>query len=733
MRRVIERLFFTTLFFVFLSGVISPVTAHAQDDDEDIFMLQEITVTAEKRTENVQKTAVSVSTLDGDTLTSTGRTLISEILKDVPGITISGEVATSDNPAASITIRGVPSTGGGTPGVSNTASSAYYVDGVYNGLGGELDMSRVEVLRGPQGTLYGRSATSGVVASHTQGPKLGEFEGNLTGETGSYDLIHLQGAVNIPVGDTLAVRIAARHYARDGVLSEEGGKQKNDTVRAKVLWEPTDEFTALLGYVYRKDDNNSGGASMTTYPGDVTRWYTEEADILNKETTQQQVWGQFDLDTKIGTVTYLPAFRTYETGGSELGYNGWITQYETVDTDYFMTHELRLSSPESDSPLQWVVGGMYYENQLEPNVEPHWTNSGALNYQEFIDKNVKDLGLFGEATYELAPTLRLTAGLRYDSSTVEWKDTFKKNIGGSDGSVTDSDYGWPEELVSTSDEAELDFENVTYKLRVEKDLTSQNMIYAMVSTGFLPGDMMITAQELGGEVNFTTLEYDQQKLTSYEIGAKNRFFDNRLQLNGSIFYYDYEGYQVYTQMSMADFVILSSPAVMWGGEIEASCLLTINDRIDFSYGHTDAKFVDQPDTEANPFATWVGQDEVPNISPDTASLGYTHTFNLANGSILNFSNQLRFQAACLLDTLTAEELAAGAEPFVSGEDEWLDDANLSWISPAGKYGLTLYVKNVTDEEYIESLSLQMNTSEGWQSGVGTSTPRTWGVTLNVNF
>jgi outer membrane receptor protein involved in Fe transport len=713
----------------------------AQEDKTNEFTLEEITVTAEKRTENVQKTAVSITALEGDQLLNQGRSTIQDILKDVPGLMVSPSgtaVVATDNQANSVTIRGVPA-GGGSIGVSGQSSTAYYVDGIYGGMGGDFDISRVEALRGPQGTLYGRSATSGVISIITKDPKLGEFSGDVSAEVGSYNLIHGQGAVNVPMGDTLALRLSANHFQQDGVLSAEGTKQKKQTVRAKLLFEPNSDLSILLGYIWRDDHDNSGGAAKYSFVGDPNRYYVDSTiPIYPNLTKQRQLWGQLNWNVGIGTLTYIPSYRTYETSGKVSAFNGFIEQPGGTPSDKFFTHEVRLTSPE-DSALKWVVGGVDYRNEVDSDIHPVWAVSRATVWHQVIDRTVTDRGVFAEATYPFAPTWNVTGGLRYDKSEVQMNETYTQNatppvFGPNGPEFRSPTMGLPEVLVTGSISGKAGnrkFDNVTYKLRVEKELTPQNMVYGMISTGFLPGDINVNSSNTG----IIVLVMDQQQLTSFEVGSKNRFLGNKLQINGSAYYYNYEGYQqganINPQINNA-FVVLSSPARMWGFELESNYLVTSSDRIDFTFGYTNAQFVDKPNTASNPFATFVAQTKIPGVAPVTAALSYDHTFYLTNGSTLDFYNQLRYASGYDQGALSVAQMTTGAEPFIYEGATVFDDASLGWTSSDAKYSATLYVHNVFDKEYKQGTGL-VTSSAPYFISVNTTTPRTWGVVLSVKF
>jgi outer membrane receptor protein involved in Fe transport len=414
---------------------------------------------------------------------------------------------------------------------------------------------------------------------------------------------------------------------------------------------------------------------------------------------------------------------------------GFIKQTNSTPEDKFITNEVRLNSPE-DSILKWVAGAVAYRNTIQADVHPVWASSGWTVWRSVTDREVTDNGVFAEASYPVAPAWRVTAGVRYDKSEVQMNQAYTQNATPSNPFIDDpSSIGYPEILVTdylSGKAGNRKFNNFTYKARVEKDLTTENMIYGMISTGFLPGDVQLNSA--AGKTNVIVM--DQQELMSFEIGSKNRFLANQLQINGSVFYYDYEGYQQGANINpnMNDtFVTLTSPARMWGFELESNYLVTAGDRIDFTFGYTNARFVDKPDVPlVNPFATFVGQTKIPGIAPMTAALGYDHTFFLPNGSTLDLYNQLRYAAGYDQAVLTTAQITGGATPYIHEGATFMDDASLSWNSSDSKYNATFYVHNVLDKEYKQGAGL-VNTSEPWQTSLVTTTPRTWGVVLSVKF
>lgn len=234
--------------------------------------LQDIIVTAERRFNTAQKTAAAVSVRSGDDLLKLGRYELRSILEDVPGISggASGSTNTSlasgtDNPATGLVIRGIQSNSGvGGSATSTSSAAAIYTDDVYNGVGGNYDIARVEALRGPQGTLYGRSATAGVIAIHTADPDAGNIAVEGTTENGNYNLRHFVGVLNVPiVADKIALRVSGNYFKRDGYHVKEGDARKSVSFRAKLLWTPSDDFSALLGYAQEFNDTATGGVGVS--------------------------------------------------------------------------------------------------------------------------------------------------------------------------------------------------------------------------------------------------------------------------------------------------------------------------------------------------------------------------------------------------------------------------------------------------------------------------------------
>ena len=722
--------------------------------------LEEVIVTAERRASDIQSTATSVSVRTGEELAAQGRYTTRQILEDIPGLTAvdnsSLNVGSADVQGNNITIRGItPGTnvvGGGAPsGISPAPGVAVYVDGVYEGVGSGYDIERVELLRGPQGTLYGRSATSGVVAFHTRNPSMDGFAGHAGIEFGNYDLQHYTGAVNIPLADGLAARVSGDYYDQGEGYYGQGnmGMSQRTNGRAKLLWEPNDAFSLLVGFAYEESDAFSGGNSTTAARPSLVRTTVNNV-IFPGHKEQRQYWAEVNWDVGPVTLTYLPALRTWEqndhllTAANFISSGAQLQQKFLTPTDDFHTQELRVASSDG-SAVQWQAGAFYYHNDLENSNRNFLVGSSGteLAVQTLTNdqRDTKNLGFFAEATIPLTASLRTTLGARYDDTKVVVSEFFFDNpyslcgtplqnlpgtvplppgatcIGPGQASV-------PPPPGDSIQDVEVNFNNFNYKARLEYDLTQENMLYGMVSTGFRPGDARIA--------NRTTNVIAAEKLTSFEVGSKNRFLEDSLQLNVGVFYYKYRGFRTSyipdTATNPADFasfrnsINLTVPARNIGGELELLYQLTAQDRVGLNYNYVESSWEDKPAGFAQ---AQIEEDRA--LTPHTISANYEHVFDLPGGSTLSARIDGRYEDAHLTENLHVDYLRLGFDRYAYVGSRTIGNLTGTWASDGGRYLISAYVRNFTDKQYI-AYDVQTTTL-----AVSWNDPRTYGALVSVRF
>jgi len=746
----------------------------AQESAEEEFTLEEITVTAEKRAVSLQELPASVFALEGGDLAQQGKLTTAQILEGLPNVTYRGGSGT--NPDGNITIRGVQRTqeSGGTNAIL-PAVTAIYVDGVYQGIGGGYDINRVEVLRGPQGTLYGRSATGGVISFITNDPKLSEFGGSVFLELGSASLKNVQASINVPAGSMFAIRAAGHYYSRDGYYDAEGGKTSSKEGRLKALFQPNDALSIIASVSAAETKTNGGG----------WRAYLEDPDTIDYKAKQtiisegapnkyRQAALNVNYDLGTSTLTYIGGYHDFDsTGLGAEGGKGENLHRDLTEwpTDYYHSEEIRWASDE-DFPVEWatmLVGVNYFKHRFDTSlfsVQTQWASDPDLPpgdpagymapiFGQVADGYIVNYGIFTEETFKVQDDFRVTVGMRYDKTEMDQIEYFSQNsnITATGNSLIPADFT----SISLHDVS--NFNNFTYKLRFEYDMTEENMLYFLTATGFMPGYTTISPVN-SGPPDFTTsfqiLKHEQQKLTSYEFGSKNQFMDNRFRLNANVYYYNYEGYPEAVNVRAGGgppvfVVVAAEPLKMFGFEVDSEWLLTMYDKVSLSAGYGSAKikgFNPETVTWTDGTVTATGQtsmlEQLPGNPKTKATLGYEHTFMFANGSSLVPRAEMLYTGGYYLNQMTYYQVVTVPQKEYNYQDAYmLVNLGLAWNSSDSRYSVSGYVRNALDKEYKAGVGLSTTAiadgdrivdSTGADAiSVTPGDPRTYGVTLNVKF
>lgn len=735
------------------SGVWSQETSSSE------FTLEEITVTAEKRAVNLQTLPASVRAIEGADLMEQGKVTTAQILESVPNVTYRTGYGT--NPDGNIAIRGIQRTqkSGGIDEIL-PATTAVYVDGIYQGIGGHYDVNRVEVLRGPQGTLYGRSATGGVIAFYTNDPRLNKFSGGVSAEYGNYSLINAEGVINVPVGDKVALRASAHYYTKDGYFDNpEGGKTETKEGRLKVLFQPADPLRIVVSGAIQKSIKWGGGWSITMPGPDTFNYKASWTDpSTNPDDDYWQVGVNANYDFGNSTFTWIGGMHDYKHVGFDAPSSnpeGGEMGLQAFPKNFYHTEELRWAS-DTEGPITWLVGANYFYNEYEHNMGFYQTWSIYVPEQYWgipipsndvkESGNFKNYGLFTEETFKLREDLRITAGLRYDYTKFvqsSYKAENLHTIPGQHAFLPPIENGVNYWVSGTLKDYPMDWHNITYKLRFEYDMTPDNMVYFTTATGFLPG-----YASAGPDVNpmgFQGFNYrvlDEQKLTSYEVGTKNQFLDNRLRLNSSVFYYDMAGYpevvELVTTGRHGTRQTITSEIKVIGAEAEIEYLMTMNDKISLNAGYERPKITGySPST-----ITWTDgavtdakaamiMDIQPGHPKLKASMAYDHMFNFSNGSTLVPRVEVNYTGAYYLSQLNYYQVGLGYLPYVHQDALMLCNANVAWTSASQKYSVTAWVRNAFDTVYKTAVGVAGTNLSNTSGTPGD--PRTFGAMINVKF
>ncbi|WP_419828029.1 TonB-dependent receptor [Sphingomonas sp.] len=593
-------------------GAAGP-TPSAQPSDAQSGQVADIIVTATKRETALQRTPIAISAFGQKQLDQYQVKDLTQIAQFVPSLEFNQQ---GDQSAVLLTLRGI----GNDSAFTEVADPevALYVDGIYSprAQGASVlayDLERIEVLRGPQGTLFGRNATVGAVSFITAKPTFDGVHGYGEVLGGSYNRLSTQGMLNLPITDTLAIRAAFITDRNDGYVSYQqppniagvnrsafvtDGKKyyakDQKSARLSAEWRPSDRFRWDLNSEYFKDtgspiiglmqDPRPGEkfwSTLSDTAGDQNRYSISIHSNMSYDVTDgvqlaylagwQRVGGSTRFDADSGTELPDPASPTTLP-------NGAFEENRTVNSRYdFYSHEVQVKSI-GNHPIDWIVGGYYSHERNEIRFDVDIRNgyrNGTFNYAgAFIqaDRTIESKAAFGQATWHINDRLRLTGGVRYTDDTKQDKGGrnvtafnstcapgFNDATGTCGGLFGIAPHASGQELADllgfniSKNDVKGSWDKVTWLGRVDADITSSTFGYASVSTGFKSGNI-----EDGG------LLANPETLTNYEVGLKQRFLDGRATLNLAAYYSDFKGYQVNQAITTRD---PNDPTIITGSQI----------------------------------------------------------------------------------------------------------------------------------------------------------------------
>ncbi len=528
--------------------------------------LEEIIVTARRRQVDLQDAAVAVSAITGQDFDQSNVVRLDNFNGYVPGLM----VAKNDGAGRVVAIRGV---GWETAqNLSTQPSVLLYMDGIYVAnplsMGTDLDeLERVEVFRGPQGTEFGQGTTGGAINLIMKKPELEEWNGDLELGVGTYDLIRGRGALNVPLGDSVAVRGSIQHYERDGFAEVEGGAldgyelddADSNTGTVSLLWKPAESVSVYLSAFLQDSEQNAAAQKNVDDPNTDKRELSQDYPGIFK--LKNNVYSAIiEWDTPWGAVVksltgYQELDKEQTVDGDRLtealtdvnitGFasaNWDVLTFWDNDSDAF-SQELNMTW--RGERIDWVLGAYYLDHEnfnyfLEATGPTPFSDSidelsnpgpatlppfnSVLNFVESRTVTREDWAVYGQLTFRLTDRLGLTAGGRYqEEDQTDEAVQFWDCLG----------------AIPCPTQLETNDQEFTWKVGLDIDLTEDNLLYGLVSTGWKNGGTN------PGAVNAiqVPLEYEPEEVTSYEVGSKNIFFDDRVRFNVAAFYYDYENLQ----------------------------------------------------------------------------------------------------------------------------------------------------------------------------------------------
>lgn len=665
--------------------------------------LQEVVVTAEHRSADVEKTPISILTVSGDELRTAAKNTVEDVLRAVPGVEVQG--TGSEGPR--VFIRGIGPSPNSDPTVSMSIDDIYQSD--VSSLA-QFDTARVEVLRGPQGTLYGRNATGGAVNIITNDPT-NTFGGSTTLQIGNYSARHVETMLNLPIDDQLLTRYAFVYNQHDGYLSNGANSADNYAGRAKLRFQPGGNFDlTVTGEIEHIGGSPDGDVTGPLSSHAFNYWYSSDQKGAT-DSNKQSVYARMNWNFDWAVLTFEPSYYRYvnhadnDALGFGLGGNS--------ATSHQYTEELRLASPDS-SRAQWVVGLYHLEDRSDTDPRAselapgtYSTTSGTVDAE--ID-HADSRAIFGQITYPIASSFRLIGGLRYTQDRKEHAVTSEDFVTG--------------DFVSNSPTVALSNSAVTYKAGAEYDLTSSSLLYSDVSKGYKAGGL--------NSAGSIPQAYRPEDLLAYEVGSKNRLFGNRLQLNADAYYYDYTNMQVFiagpptADNPVVSFVMTNAAkSRLWGAESDLEWLATHEDRITAVIAYNNARFQNfiYPSIFYGSPPTFIldrsGQT-LPLAPSWTETLGYEHIFGLTNGASLTASFNLK--------ETSSYNVSVEPAPDVHQPAYHQTDAHLTYSGSGGHWDATLYGSN------LENTAVRVfDQYAGGHNGLMLQPPRTYGLSVTARF
>ncbi|MDX1733334.1 MAG: TonB-dependent receptor [Halioglobus sp.] len=677
-------------------------------------VLEETLVTAQKREQSLQEVPAAVSAFGGATIEEAGWRDIAGLQEAVPALEIGGE----NKVRPYVSIRGI---GTRKFDVGTDGSIGLFVDEIYNArfssvLNGIMDVERVEVLKGPQGTLYGRNTIGGAINIITRRPGE-EMEGRIKVAAGNDGFYEVGGSISGPiVEDALAGRLSLATRDIDGVFEDTvSGKDTNDEnkiARVSLLGTPNDEWDLTLIGDY---SNIESDASLSDHvPGDVygvllvspadprvpgvveasqrdrySNAYSRPG-FIDQETLQLSFKAKYSGDSfdflSITSYNDEEYDETRDFDTTEL--DPWSQVIEQASDQ--LSQEFRLSSVAGgagtfDDRLTWVAGIYYFTDDAErydafpatPDSILYFPPPGGGDDVTAFNVAVEtdSYAVYGQATYALTDDLNLTLGLRYteDKKDFEYEAFSQSPL--------------PPIPMPFKVGDELEFDSLDPKVTVDYHVSEDVMVYATYSTGYKSGGVQYAV----GEPQVALDSFDEEELTNYEVGLKSRMWDQRLQFNATAFYYDFTDQQVQSIILVNDAPAAltqnAAQSEMTGVEVELQVLPTDALTLDLRYAYLDAEF-DEFDSVGNDFSG----NTMPAAPEHAYTASVTHVTEFSDWGTLSLNARYAWRDDQYFNFANSE--------VAFQEGYGLLNLAAWWDLPDGSTRIRAFCDNCDDEEYL---------------------------------
>jgi len=739
---------FRTACFASVIALATPAFAQDATKNAEAPATDDIVVTATRQSTLLSKTPITMTAVTGDSLRDSGITDARSLATAVPNLAL-----TESGDAVRISIRGVTSSDTTEKG---DPSAAFLLDGIYiarpaDVLGSFYDIDRVEVLRGPQGTLYGRNTTAGVINVLAKRPS-DKFEASLDASYGNLDSVDVSGMVNVPLSDGLGLRAAVNYQRQDPYYTVSGATVPTGPYRDVISGRLS--FGGKIGdnvtFVVRGDYTGTKGTGVNGNLVTLDRFFP---GALVPGQNPLYVKQSSDYQRMLTVVPTLPSRRdnkaygisgeiTYDAGPVQITYLGAYRRTDRNDvrdlllfsslnnTAFFFgnfkqdSHELRLAFGHGQ-PLHGQVGGYYFheKSSLEFNLGVPLSGfvvPGATGFAFPQGPTVaRSKAVFGQLTYDITPDLHVTGGIRYTRD-------FKSRNGATvvDFPTVAASICGALRCTLNQNIASHTWNKTIWKVGVDYDVPGLGLLYAAVSTGYKAGgfnDGCVAGQGIGCALNDAALYYSPETLTNYEAGFKLRL-SNAVRLTGAVFHYAYNSLQVSHAVTVpipATLTANAASAKVDGLELEATLKPSDNDVVELGYTFTNARYSDFTPDISKPLQTFTGAplDHAPK---HVVTAAFTHTIPLGNSGKIEMSARTRLSSEYFMIDLN--NLSQFRQPSYTKTD-----LTVTYTAPDDRFYVQGFAKNLENKITLAAVA------SGIGAGATIEAPRTYGVRAGVKF